>query len=345
MSDTSIVQPLTLGAVLSFNTSPNITRVKVHNDSSYYLRVYFGLGPPSRADSGGWHATVGPGSSTVLPVVGAATTRESLDLTNSQAAATYPGQVNVLPFLPVGATNPISGVVTGAAYCYITSYYANEAPEPGGQVEAFVQAAKQGRYQEVHGGQTGQTGLQLVPLTQASTTDTLTVKLLNFTSSTAPNLYTANAAGSSFVYVYVYWLWFKLRNLGPNVAGCHANFRLYLTNSSDTIPAVNAQNIPLDVFLTAPNFGTDQLVYAPANPLVIGFSVAQNALPSVAHVWLGLFSFVSSGSSPHPNVGQWEMVTAAHGLVDTVNQSALYDKPTQTLNNPPAWSTSNPQTY
>lgn len=340
MSDASIVQTLTLNQTTSFQTPPGVNRVKIHNDSSYYLRVYFGLGPPGSANSGGWHDTIGPGASPVLPIVGAAqSSQQGLDLTNSNTSATYAGQVVVLPFLPVGAPLPSGGVISGAALCYLTSYYPNELTDSGGQVEAFVQAAKQGRYQLAGPGSVVAT--PTIAYDQTTALGTLT--LLDNIGGPSGALFKANQAGVSVINLYLFAWGGTFRNLGPNVAslGQEPGFAITATGGSPTRQAtfITVQRLSQTV-----NFGADNWAYHFLNPVLIQFSFLQGVLASTDEL-----HYRFSPYSPPTGQGVFDGTLWATYLLDKINQTPLFALPPQpepgVLTNM-AWNAVyNPQTY
>lgn len=343
MSEASIIQQLTLNQPLTFSTTTGIDRVKIHNDSSYYLRVYFGLGAPASANAGGWHDTISPGASPVIAVVGAARAVTGLDLTNSQNRGSYQGQVIVLPFLPVGAPSP-TGVLTGAALCYLTGFYPDEYAETAGQVEAFIQAAKQGRYEFVPGASNSFVG---VPFYTDETTADSTVMngpMFQITSGGAPNLFAANAAGQSQIVMYLWAYECVMRCRTPAVARVNAWVQSVVTDSTLTTVKGSSGLIPLT--LSAVNFGTDRFLLTPAYPMQMRAIIAQNAL--VSGDLMG-FRYRTDTNAGHIPIGSFELAHTFSFYFDVINESVNYaigiPNSLAAANAFPWNATYNPQTY
>lgn len=342
MSDASDVKLLTVNAKTQFNTSAAIDRVKIHNDSSMYLRVYFGADAPQQATDPGWHDTIGPGSSPLVAVVGASASVFS-DRTNYVQSTPYLGVITVMPFLPVGAPTP-TGIISGAAFCFIVSYYPNEVAEAGGQVEAFVQAAKQGRYQAVIGAALNTGGIGF--LTDETTTDNtvMTTMANSITTSNAPALFAANAAGSSPVNSYLMYYSATMRSRSPAVSSCYFVLNLGVTTNTFT---VRTSNSLLVVFLTCAGGGTDRFVWTPTYPVVARTFIGQNVLTSGDFVAPIYRNFTGTGGLPSPAVnGQFEIYHHCHFMIDVQNQSPDLAFNTSAISNQFPWNaTYNPQTY
>lgn len=335
MSEASIIQQLTLNQTTTFTTPTGIDRVKIHNDSSYYLRVYFGLGAPGTANAGGWHDTISPGASPVIAVVGAAKARQGLDLTNSLNTGTYQGQIVVLPFLPVGVPTP-NGVLTGASLCYVTGYYPEEYAETAGQVEAFIQAAKQARYQSV----LGASARQVATIDQGTANGAHIGAGIRLQAATMPNLFTSNAGhASSSVNAYVYGV-SVFPMASPNgLAGAFDGF-LSLDIQDATFSVVR---VTAEIFRYA--FVVQQFPFSgPAYPSVINMP---GVAPYFVQLGLGQNQLVDGDVvtlSHHITTqsGNYRAHVNAYFAIDTVNQTPLFAFPFPAN---PTWRIDNPQTY
>lgn len=337
MSDTTDVKTLTINTPTVFNTSAAIDRVKIHNDSSMYLRVYFGADAPTDPTSGGgWHDTIGPGASPVVFIVGASSS--AFANRSYKQSTPFLGVITVMPFLPTGAAVP-SGIIIGASFCYLTAYYEGEPAESGGQVEAFVQAAKQGRYQEVIGGANGWQSAQPA-ITNQSTADntnlgSLGAATLFLTPANAPALFAANAAGQSIVNMYIYGYQATLIARTPAVAVADIFVAGVLSDAGFVARAVGAV-IPM--YLTARNFERDRFVFDVQFPLISRLIIPQGQLTSG-----DLLGFVYHVNSVR---GAFDIAHNYRFEVDVINQSQdrnLSASNVQT--NVPFNPVYNPQTY
>ena len=321
MSDASLIQTLTLNQPSYFTTPTGIDRVKVHNDSGYYLRVYFGLGAPSSATGSGWHGTVSPGASPVLPVVGASTSTEGLDLTNSRTTGVYQGQVIILPFLPAGAQLSSGGVITGSSLCFLTSYYPGEYAEPGGQIDAYVQGAKQQRVQSVGGGILR----YMCDTTQANPNPVMSLTVAGsvfwtFSPVDQPNLFAANTAGPSWVFTYIYGFHcdFDVTSAGGSVYIFH--LQLQITSAGGGVVR-NQRGFGVYRVGSPTNAQHEHLDHCPSRPLVVGLALNQNTLAVNDELRVLL---VSDGTA-----NNWALRANLDFSVDIVNQYPLFEIPSE----------------
>lgn len=337
MSEASIVQSLVLGQMTAFSTPTGIDRVKVHNDSSFYLRVYFGLGAPSGANSGGWHATVSPGARPVLQVVGAASGSIGLDFTNSQTTGSYQGQVVVLPFSPAGAILTSGGVLTGGSLCYLTSFYPGEYAEPGGQVDAFVQGAKQGRYQGTQGGVVPYIGA----VDQGSPDGTMIGVASLLTSTRTPYLFAANKAGASLIHCYMYGHFCSWSPVAGAVSALNFHLDVALMDSTLTVVRASAEIARYKAGVIGANItpACEYINDQPCRPRRSQLSIAQGVLQENDNV---VVRFRNDGQ-----VGNWASTHNIDMLIDMVNQTPLYEMPhlPSPVQTAPYNAVTNPQTY
>lgn len=319
MSDTTDVKQLTLNTKTVFNTSAAIERVKIHNNSSFFLRVYYGADAPTDPASGaGWHETIDPGGTPLCEVVG--NSAQTFANRSYIQSTPYLGVITVMPFLPVGALQASGGVVSGLALCYLTAYYPGEWAQEGGEIEAYVQAAKQARYQDVDGGVNTSYSDALIDESTAAATYPELINLDNFNAVYAPNLFAANqsiTAGAMPIWVYIYGIWLTLRSKGPQTARlvCSPFLRL-----SDSTGAVTRRNAPIvtSVELCASNFGVDRFALAPSKPFAIACGANFNALATGDIMWAGLQSVTV------PSGGGWELSYVIQAGVDKINSSPLF---------------------
>lgn len=348
MSDTTDVKVLTLNQKTVFNTSAAIERIKLHNNSSFFLRVYYGADAPTDPASGaGWHDTIDPGGTPLLEVVG--NSAQTFQNRSYIQSTPYLGVITVMPFLPVGALAAAGGVITGLALCYLTAYYAGEWAQEGGEIEAYVQAAKQGRYQSVDGAVPPTSGILSIDETYAPANAQQGARIATFNPTVAPNLYAANASvvvGSVPIQCYLYALYITLRARTPAVA--RASFAPFLrvfdtTGATGHGAGTNLLNAPYTLTLQAADFGVDRYILAPSKPLLVSVGVTNNTLASGDVLWLG-------SSSAWILVGAFELDVVAIIGVDLVNVmplTALAGFNQLNVSSSPvvAPSTFNPETY
>lgn len=333
MSDTSDVKLLTLNQKTVFNTSAAIERVKIHNNSSFFLRVYFGADAPVSATDQGWHDTIDPGGTPLMAIVGAS----SQVFTNRTyiQSTPYQGVITIMPFLPVGAQLVAGGIISGAALCYLTGYYPDEWAEQGGEIEAFVQAAKQARNQAVIGGVTS-----VCRLTMDETITEAHNILRNIGGSPlAPNLYTANAAGGSFCNVYVYGMTAYMETRSPAHSGVEFDIALVVADSVFGVQR-GITSLGQRFMLESINFGTDKIELAFPSPLVISIGITQNQLAQTDALWVEYNPLIGTLH------GSYLLRLSFWAVLDTINQSvdSAISGFGDTLINPP-WALYNPQTY
>lgn len=340
MSQTSPLYNLTPNVKTQITVTAQANRIRVVNDSSLYLRVYFGADAPILATDPGWHDTISPGDKPLLWITGG--TGQTWWAQSGNASSTpFTGVITFLPFFPVGAILP-SGLISGASILYITAFSPDETADRGGQTEAFVQGSKQGRFQSVLGAMVGHLGQPVY--TDETTLDStvLTGPMYSITTLKAPNLLTANAAGQSAVNMYVWDYICTMRARTPAVARLNAWVEGVITSNAFVVKA-SSSLIPL--VLTANNFGADRFLFLPSFPMLIGFVLAQGALVSGDLVG---FRYRFDASAGHAPLGSFELAHVFSFSVDVINQSPLY-----ALSTPNAaaatgfpWNaTYNPQTY
>jgi hypothetical protein len=341
MSQTSQLYTLVPNVASKVSVTGQANRVKIFNDSAMYLRVYFGADAPRLPTDPGWHETVSPGDRPLLWITGGTGT-QWWGNTGYQGATPFYGVIIIMPFFPVGAPTQSGGVVTGISIAYITAYAPDENAESGATVEAFVQAAKQGRYQSVTGG-------NLSFATLGTATDQNTPNNfdmiggggIQMTTTNSPNVYAANAAGQSVINCYIYGYMATLRNFNPSLASVNYSVALACV---DNLSAVIVQNVFLNVTLQSVNFGVDRVIFTPAVPILLRLVVAQNALASGPNKIDVLYR---TNTTPAPQtVGVYQISHQIMYTMDTVNQSPLFalTPPTSAFVFP--WNaTYNPQTY
>lgn len=317
MSDTTDVKLLTPNTKTVFNTSAAIERVKIHNNSSYFLRVYYGADAPTDPVSGaGWHETIDPGGTPLCEVVG--NSAQTFANRSYIQSTPYQGVITVMPFLPVGATLAAGGIVGGAALAYLTAYYPGEWAQEGGEIEAYVQAAKQGRYQSVPGATNSFVG---APFYTDETTPTNTVMagpMFQIDPVGAPNLFAANAAGQSQIVMYLWAYQCVMRARTPAVARVNAWVQSVITSNAFAVKGGSGL-IPLT--LSAVNFGTDRFLFVPAYPMQMRVILAQGALASGD---LMGFRYQLDTNAGHTPIGSFELAHSFSFYFDIVNQSPDY---------------------
>jgi len=340
VSDTSDVKLLTLNTKTVFNTSAAIERVKIHNNSSFFLRVYYGADAPTDPVSGaGWHETIDPGGTPLCEVVG--NSAQTFSNRSYVQSTPYQGVITIMPFLPVGATIATGGVLSGASLCYLTAYYPGEWASEGGEIEAFVQAAKQGRYQGVVPGAIASFGLGgfQAQTDQTATNEVQLFQIATLTPTIANNHFLANAAGQSLLNVYLFLYHAELENLSPGKSGIAYTLRFRLMDSTVTItralidiaPAFNLKSV---------NFESATRDLQPPLPLVATLIVPQGALQTGDRV------VVSQQRQGGAGIGQYTLIHSIIAAVDYINQSILTEiMPPIGVGLTPAWQTYNPQTY
>lgn len=345
MSDTSDVKILTQNTKTVFNTSAAIERVKIHNNSSFFLRVYYGADAPTDPQSGaGWHETIDPGGTPLCEVVG--NSAQAFQNRSFIQSTPYLGIITVMPFLPVGSLVQSGGVVAGGAFCYLTAYYPGEWAQEGGEIEAYVQAAKQPRVQIVTGGVEFGTTLNNGGQTDETFTGVTALRVYTLASlnpSNAPNLFSqnANGVGNILIWVYVYGYWATLRTAGPATASIDYSPVIMLMNSTFTI---TKQANPFGrFFLQASNFGVDRVALTPTNPILVPVGTTVGNLASGDVICLGIQN--RSAATP---TGIFEINHYCLGVPDTINATpleAIQGAFGNQLNPNFAWATDNPQTY
>lgn len=330
MSDASIIQSLTIDTIAAFATPTGVDRVKVHNDSGFYLRVYFGLGAPSSANATGWHATVSPGASPVLPVVGAAYGPVGLDYNNARQAGTYQGQVIILPFLPAGGQLSSGGVVSGGAFCYLTSFYPGEYAEPGGQVDAFVQAAKQGRYQEV----TGAVERYITSVAQTDASANMPTasgaSYFTLTPARCPGLFAwaakvkGTAGDVTNINVHYYGMHADWGNTAAGAASAVWRIEGVIRDAADTLDkAVETLGVYRAGSAAAP-VASEHISDQPSHPAMVSLSVFGPGAggPGLASGDIFRVRYIRIATA-----GTWETRINVDVLIDELNQSGHMDRP------------------
>jgi hypothetical protein len=339
MSQTSPIMTLTLNTALHFTVSVQCDRVRIVNDSSVYLLVYFGREPPSATDptSTGWNETISPGARPVITVTGA----PGQDWWRDHSYAIdgpFDGNIWVLPFLPSNQFQPSGGTLFGASYCYVTSFLQGEPAADEGQVEAFVQAVKQSRMQAVLG------SILPVALVTDETFGAANKRvglLTSVTSANMPNHFAANAEGASLMNVYI---WFYLLTMIPtNVDTASTDITLFagLYNSTGVTLKSTGTSLGTWSLRATGNFSIsplhhDRTGWSLANPMISRISIPQGTLVSGDTIQIFASSANVSGAfTLRHNIGF---------LVDAVNQSKDEALSSQNTSNQ-AWSAFNPQAF
>lgn len=336
MSDTSDVKTLTLNTKTLFNTSAAIERVKIHNNSSFFLRVYFGSDAPISATDQGWHDTIDPGGTPLIEVVG----NSAQTFTNRSyiQSTPYQGVITILPFLPVGALTASGGVIGGAALCYLTAYYPGEWASEGGEIEAFVQAAKQARYQMA-----GPGGVVTAPtITYDQTTAFGTLTLVDTIGGPNGALFKANQAGASVINMYLFGWGGTFRNNGPNVAGATLQPAFATTDGTGAVVRTTTA-ISIPHLARSVNFCTDNWAYLFPNPVIMQMSFLQGVLASGDTIRYRYENLNTDAQGVFSGT-IWVLYA-----IDKVNQTPLLAIPlapqAALLTNQPWNATFNPQTY
>jgi hypothetical protein len=342
MSQTTPIQAMTLNTATRFRVSVQSDRVRVANDSSNYLLVYFGAQPPSLTSplSSGWHETVGPGDHPLIYVPGAPGQDWWINH-DYGISGPFEGSVWIMPFSPAGVTLPGGGVLTGASFCYVTSYAPNEPASGGNQTEAFVQGAKQGRYQGVEGGCLG-----VIGTTSNGTADKTRIGVppAILTPANAPNLFAANAAVAfSVINIYIYH-YFAYVSPGAGLSGKTWSLEVAVTNAAETVDrdslefgryAFNADST------VAANINQSSVVEeSMPHPLAVALQIPQNTLVSGDLVVIRIRNTAT--------VGTYNLFHNVGALVDLVNMNPLTAVPTvlYPIGFVPSYNaTYNPQTY
>lgn len=333
MSDTSDIKILTINTKTVFKTSAAIERVKIHNNSSFFLRVYFGADAPNDPiPGGGWHDTIDPGGTPLMWIVGASS--QAFENRSYVQSTPYQGVITIMPFLPVGLPSPI-GVITGASLAYITGYYPGEWAQEGGEIEAYVQAAKQARYQVIEGG----VSRAIATLTNQHANNIFLGPQIQLLSSTMPNLFDRNAQGVSAVNVYVYSCLLNIMNLGSLVGEFDGFLALDVRDSTAAIVRASSEFFRYQ-FVVMPNSwpAPQQQVIIPMfqgpTPLWVQLSMGQGVLQNG--------DIITMSHHITSSVGTWQNHINASLAVDTVNQTPLLTFPFPAN---PAYAINNPQTY
>lgn len=350
MSDTTDVKVLTLNQKTVFNTSAAIERVKIHNNSSFFLRIYYGADAPTDPNSGaGWHETIDPGGTPLCEVVG--NSAQAFSNRSYIQSTPYLGVITVMPFLPVGALAGAGGVVTGMALTYLTAYYPGEWAQEGGEIEAYVQAAKQARVQVADGGvflPVGQTVAARFDETYAPANAAQMAQIMTLSANVMPNVYAANAAaalGATPVLTYIYGFHVTLRARTPGVARVSFIPQLQIFDSTGVTPRASATAFFTTnaITLQASEYGVDRLVITPAKPLIVPASAIFQSLALNDILWFGTFG-------PASLSGAFECEVRLIMGVDSINVVPLtsiqgFNQYLTSSNPVLAPSTFNPETY
>lgn len=132
MSQSFPAKAIVAGTAVKFTVNKNAVNVKILNDSTLWLAVYFGSDPPpgnGTTDAGaGWHAQVRPGGEPALGVVGAF----NQDFRNilSYQGTGFTGDVWIYPYSPQMLAS--AGTVSQAQAVAVIAYDANEPVPQGG---------------------------------------------------------------------------------------------------------------------------------------------------------------------------------------------------------------------
>lgn len=342
MSQTSPLYNLTPDVKTQITVTAQANRIRVVNDSSLYLRVYFGADAPLLATDPGWHDTISPGDKPLLWITGG-TGQTWWAQSGNPSSTPFTGVITFLPFIPVGALQSSGGVITGAAILYITAFSPDENADRGGQTEAFVQGAKQGRYQSVAGAILNTSGLSAnSDQTTANNTILINGILGGLTPSGVPALFAANAAGVSVINVYVYWYAATLRSKTPAIAFADYMLRIVLTDNVSTVK-LGSQFLP--VTLHAAGMGVDRFIFAPSHPVVVRLTLAQGQLVSGDLLSVQFRNDINPLSNP--SLGVYDIKHTIALSFDAINQTPLLDiaQPNAAFSVFPWNATYNPQTY
>lgn len=334
MSDTSDVKVLTVNQKTVFNTSAAIERVKIHNNSSFFLRVYFGADAPASATDSGWHDTIDPGGTPLMAIVGAS----SQVFTNRTfvQSTPYQGVITILPFLPVGALMSAGGSITGGALCYLTGYYPGEWAQEGGEIEAFVQAAKQQRSQVVWGGIFNSIGT----VTQLTPDGRFGQAVAVLDPTIFPNLFADNANGVTIINAYIFGYFASFRALA---AGTVIDYFIDIAETNAAENVIRFFQEAIRVNFAAVNGDGKSFSFAPAAPINIPISIPQGQLGANDHIF-ARFRVGGGGFA----AGQYSITNNFTWFIDGVNQTTLMFMPGVNPNSPifPAYNgNTNPQTF
>jgi len=334
MSQTSQLYTLAPNVPNRITVTGQANRVRVVNDSSLYCRIYFGADAPRLATDPGWHDTISPGDKPLLWITGG-TGQSWWAQTGNAASTPFTGVIVILPFFPVGTTVPSGGVVTGASILYVTAFSPDENADRGGQTEAFVQAAKQGRVQAIEGG----VFRSIATLLNTHANNVFLGTQVQLLSATMPNLFDRNAQAVSSVNAYVYSCMLNVMNYGPLMGTFDGFLALDIRDSTLAVVRVSVEFFRYQ-FIVAPDTwpAAQQQIVIPLfqgnTPLFVQLGLAQNQLVNGDVVVM----------SHHitTNTGTWQNHINASFMIDTVNQTPLLTFP---FPSNPAWATNNPQTY
>ena len=329
MSDTTDVKALTQNVKTVFKTSAACDRVKIHNNSSMYLRVYFGADAPNDPTVGaGWHTTIDPGDKPVMGIVGAQSNPFS-DRSYIQST-TYQGTITVMPFLPANNTQAGGGVVTGGAFCHMTAYYAGELAEDGSADEAYVQAVKQARYADV----TGAVERYIVSIGNTDATANLQTASgggpIRITPASCPGLFAWAArvkgtpADNTAINVYYYGTHADWSNTAAGAASCVWRVEAVIRDPTDAFD-IQVETLGLYRFGSAAAIvGGEHLEDKLPHPAIVTLVVAGPGLGGIGIVNNLIFRirYIRIATA-----GTWEMRFNTDVLFDGVNQNPCMDKP------------------
>jgi hypothetical protein len=317
VSDASEVKAIALNTLVRFNTSAAIDRVQIRNNSSMYLRVYFGADPPASATDPGWHETIDPGGKPLLGVVGASAS--SFADRSYDASTPYLGVISILPFLPAGQFLTSGGVLIGGSFCHLTGYYPGEFAEGESGDEVYVQAVKQGRYQAVLGGYVSSVG----STTQASVDKTKVGQAVAILSSAVYGaLLAANATAASVVNIYIGGYFAYLRPTGAGQDACVWFMDVALMDAAEVIERASTEfwrgSAGSDNTAATFRVGTVNNPMPPGG-ICIPLVIPKNAMAPNDHV---LIRYRTSATA-----GIFQLDHNAYAVVDSQNMSQLMAMP------------------
>lgn len=320
MSDTTEIKALTINVPTTFRTSAACDRVKIHNNSSFYLQVYFFADPPSGANVPGWHATIDPGDKPLIGIVGAQS-NPFADRTYVQSTP-YLGTIIILPFLPAGLQLQSGGVVSGGSFCHITAYYPGEFAESTAGDEAYVQAVKQARYQAITGGVERYTA----SVDQATATGNFALvngaAFWTMTPARCPAIFDwFGTHGFVFLMVHFYGLFASYSPSNAVAVGVNFHVEAVLRDPTD---AFDKGVETLGIYKGGSNAGANpnQTVYIhdqPSHPVIVPIFIGALASGDIFRV-----RYIRDGLA---GAGTFAMAMNADVLVDEVNQSTYFDRP------------------
>lgn len=329
MSEASAIKALTLNIKTVFQTTAAIDRVKINNNSSFYLRVYFGADAPTNATDPGWHDTIDPGDKPLLGVVGASASAFT-DRTNYIQSTPYLGTITIMPFLPAGGPLASGGIVSGGAFCHLTGYYPGEYADTGTGDEAYVQAAKQGRYM-------APTGAVERYITSVANTDASAnfatasgAAFFTLTPARCPGLFAwaekVNGTAQDIININVhyYGIVADWGNTAAGAASCVWRIEAVIRNAADTVDKV-FETLGLYRFGSAAAVVAGEHLHdQPPHPALITLSLFGPGLGGPGLVSGDIFKvrYVRLASA-----GTWETRMNTDVLVDELNQSGYMDRP------------------